>query len=136
MTMLHAVENACATLFASSSLVSSSLHIYTGVDDDTKVAPLIICDANSAREEFLGSGVWHCNVDIKIRAMALDHTPAQFDTFVDTAYELILSESLDLGAYSTDLSVYQIAVVNSQQSISGDAWESMLTLDIVGVNNS
>lgn len=134
-SMLHAVEKACAEMFQSSSL-SGSLSIYTGVDDDTKVAPLLIIDAQNQREDFLGGGVWHCNVDIKIRAMALDQTPEQFDTWADTAFALILADSLDLGSYSTDLSVYQISVLNSAQNISGDAWESMMTLDIVGVNNS
>lgn len=131
--MLHAVENAIATMYLSSSL-SGSVNIYTGVDDDTKIAPLIICDANSAREEYFGGGLWHCTVDVKVRAMALDQTPEAFDTWVDTAYALILDDTLDLGIYSDSLSVFQIAVQNNQQSRTGDAWESMITLDVVGTN--
>ena len=132
--MLYAVENALVNLFSSSSL-SASVNVYGGVDDDTKVAPLIICDAQSAKEEFLDGGVWHVATDLKLRGMAGDMTPLQFDALVDTMYSLILDDNLNLGTYSNDLSVYHIVIVNSQQAKSGDAWEALLQLDIVGVNN-
>lgn len=134
MTMLYAVEQALVKLYASSSM-SASVRVYGGVDDETKVAPCIICDAMQAREDFQDGGVWHVATDIKLRAMAGDSTPIAFDALADNMYSLVLSDTLDLGSGSADLSVYDIVVVNSQQQKSGDAWEALLQLDIVGVNN-
>ncbi len=130
--ILKATENACAQLALTASVSASlNVNIYTGIDNETVDAPAVICFADSAREEFPNSGVWHVNTRIYIKEMAADTSVTS--SLSDTIFKAFMSDVdtvTSLNLYP-NYYVYDMFSETAENGSEGDAWSQQYVFDIV-----
>lgn len=143
-TILYSVENAMTNFLVSGSAASGSLisyfgdNFYQGMNNIAVEAPCVISIAESATEDFKEGYVWHVRTNVMVKVIAADLSNETADLYADTVFETICDPNTitTLGTYSSTLTVYDIIVESMDRAFDGDAWVTMLSLDIVCVNNS
>lgn len=132
--ILNRVENAVYN-YLSGSVTTGS--IYKGIGNEEKEYPFAVVYCESAREDFIGSGIWHVTTQIMSMDYAADTTEDQADTNADTLFnQLFLTTALNsINGSGSSVHVYDIIAQNQTKTIDGDTWVSTLTCDIIAVNN-
>lgn len=137
--ILLAAEFACASMAYSASVSASlDVNIYNGTDNQTKVAPAIICNAMQATETYRDSGVWKIVTEIKVKEMA--ETPENKDIVNNGDISGVIWATFqspdainNLNNQSSDFIAYDIILGDDIKSQEGDAWVQALSLEIIGV---
>ena len=133
LPILRTTELACEVL-ASASLAAASITamVVTGVDNSDKdTAPLVVCYAETATEDFPYSGIYHVATTIVAKEMAAD-TDVINTEVSDTVFSNFLSSSTIpfLNTYPGYF-VYNILVTDTKDSWEGDAHKQEYVLDIL-----
>jgi len=119
---------------AAKSLVKTlpiTASVFTGIDNETKLAPCVIIQAESATEEFPFSGLFFVKTKIRIKEMAADTdtdsglSKTVFDAFMDS------NIATNLAAQTSSYSVASVWVDNAENSIEGDACVQDMTFNVV-----
>jgi hypothetical protein len=132
MPILLTTETACASLATSASVSASlGLNVYTGIDNEDKEAPAVICSAISATEDFPQSGIWHVKTFIKVKEIAEDTTNKGNASTAIFQRFLTGSINTDLKNNASNFYVFDVFAEDSQNTQEGDAWVQTLSLDIV-----
>lgn len=130
--ILKTTELACQAL-ATSSLSRYGVNglVATGLDNIDKVAPLVVCYAENAVEDFPYSGMYHCATTIVVKEMAAD-TNMTGSKLSDTIFHNFLSSSTipKLNTYPAYF-VYNILVTDTKDSWEGDTHKQEFVLDIL-----
>jgi len=133
--ILRQTENACAALAYSAS-VSASLGltfgngIYTGLDNEDKDAPAVVCFAESATEDFPFSGMYRVKTHILIKEMAADTSMSSslattmFEAFCNSGTKGVLNQ------YSGYF-VYEYFIDGTHDLTNGDANIQQYDFEIV-----
>ena len=136
--ILYTTELACAYLAATASLASDynggTVNIYTGMDNLTKDAPAITCWAESATEyDYLFSGQWMVRMNVSMKEMASSASLNNFGNLVGDIESQFLSQNIEgvLANSVPNYYVYQVKMADRNFTISGDAWNHTLGLDIL-----
>lgn len=140
LPILRTTENAFAVC-AQSASVSASLGltigsgIYTGIDNTDKVAPCVICYADSATEDFPYSAIHHVKTHVIVKQMAYDSNVTS--SLSDTIFEAMMLDSTGSNATKTILNrypgyfVYDYFIESTNDSIEGDAWVQEYVFDVI-----
>ena len=133
LPILITTENALASA-SLATVISASLvvNVYTGIDNDEKSAPAIICSCADATEDFIGSGVWHIKSSIIVKEIAFDTSVSS--SLATTLFNKIIEMTpSQLSNCTSNYSVYDFWIDGNEQSQQDDAWIQTLNLEIVGV---
>jgi|ERR1035437_4182467 hypothetical protein len=132
LPILRTTELACQAL-ATASLFSASVAglVVTGIDNEDKSAPLVVCYAENATEDFPYSGIYHVATTIVCKEIAFD-TDVINTELSDTIFQNFLSSST-IPALNTypGYFVYNILVTDTKDSWQGDAHRQEYVLDIL-----
>ena len=132
LSLLRTTETACAELAASASISASlNCNIYTGLDNEAKEAPAIICGCLDASEDFAGSGIYHIKTDIVVKEIAADTNVT--GSIADVIFEKFSTVSNStLESRVSNLSILDVFIEGYKQHIDTDAWVQTLSIEIVG----
>jgi hypothetical protein len=132
LPILRTTELACQAL-ATASLVSAAVvaSVNTGIDNLDKQAPLVVCYAESATEDFPYSGMYHVATTIVCKELASD-TNVDTTKLSDTIFSSFLGGSTitTLNTYPGYF-VYNILVTDTKDSWEGDTHKQQYVLDIL-----
>ena len=132
LPILRQTELACANL-ATASLASAAVtaSVTTGVANIDQAAPLVLCYAETATEDFPYSGIYHVSTTIVCKEMAFD-TDTLATKLSDTIFSNFLTGSTvpRLNAYP-NYYVYNVLVTDTKDSMEGDAHKQEYVLDIL-----
>ena len=140
LPILRTTENAFAACALSAS-VSASLGltmgngIYTGIDNTDKVAPCVVCFAESATEDFPFSAIHHVKTHVVVKQMAFDQSNTS--SLADTIFGAMMFDSTGSNATKTVLNrypgyfVYDYFIESTSDSVSDDAWIQEYVFDVV-----
>jgi|ERR1044071_1665617 hypothetical protein len=126
--VLKTTELAGATLVGTLGITGS---IYTGLDDETKVAPCVVIYAEDASEDFPKSGLYHVRTKVTVKEIAADTETTSslsktvFDAFLGSGVENNLMQS------AISYSVCGVFVDGSENTQEGDAWVQNMSFDII-----
>lgn len=133
LPILTTTENALASASVA-TLLSASISdtsVYTGIDNEVKVAPAIICSCSEAVEDFQSSGVWHIKASIMVKEMAADTNVSS--SLATTIFEKIVGLSTtQLANCTSNFAVYDFWLDGHEQTQQEDAWVQTLNLEIIG----
>ena len=132
LPILQTTELACQAL-ATASLFSASIAglVTTGIDNVDKTAPIVVCYAESAVEDFPYSGIYHVATTIVVKEMAYD-TNVISSQLSNTIFKSFLTSSTipTLNIYPNYF-VYNVLVTDTKDSWQGDAHKQEYILDIL-----
>ena len=109
---------------------SLNVNIYTGIDNEDKLAPCVICHAESATEDFPNSGIYHVKTSVTVKEIAAD-------TSVTSSLGYHIFKSYLSGSTKGILNnyphyyVYDWFVEGVEESTSQDAWVQTYAFDVV-----
>jgi hypothetical protein len=132
LPILRTTENAFATLAISASLSQSlGYNIYTGISNLDKLAPAIICFAESATEDFPFSAIYHVRTHVIIKEMAADTDP-NTGSFANNIFESFCNNNTKskLNDYP-DYYVYEYFIQSTNDEWNGDAHIQEMTFDVI-----
>jgi hypothetical protein len=132
--ILITTENACALLAGNTAIAADlTADVHTGFDDDTKTAPAIICNAESASEVEPFTGVYRVKMQIIVKEIAADTTNTDKGILANTTFQAFLNSNTisDLINTVSNLMIYDIIVEGVSNSEQGDAWVQTLSLDVI-----
>lgn len=132
LPILRTTENACYCL-ATASLAAANIQaqVATGIDNVDKTAPLVVCYAESATEDFPYSGIYHVSTTIVCKEMAFD-TNVLTTPLSDNIFQNFLSGStIPILNLYPNYYVYNIVVTDTKDSIEEDAHKQEYVLDIL-----
>ena len=132
LPILRTTELACKAL-ATASLAGASVSasVATGIDNIDKEAPLVVCYAESATEDFPYSGIYHVATTIVCKEMAAD------TNMLTTQVSEAIFSSFITGSTITTLNtypgyfVYNILITDTKDSWEGDTHKQEYVLDIL-----
>ncbi len=132
MPILITAENALASASLDAiTKANLSANIYTGMDNESKMAPAIICNCLSATEDFPESGVWHIKSSIIVKEMAFDTSTSS--SLATTVFEKITEMTPSALAHCTSsFAVYDFFIEGTEQTQEEDAWVQKLDFEIIG----
>jgi hypothetical protein len=132
LPILRTTELACQAL-ATQSLLNANVtgNVVVGIDNVDKEAPIVVCYAESATEDFPYSGIYHVATTIVCKEMAAD-TDITGSQLSNTIFSNFLSGSTIpvLNTYPGYF-VYGYWVTDSKDSWSGDAHIQEYMLNIL-----
>jgi hypothetical protein len=132
LPILRTTELACQAL-ATASLFSASVAglVTTGIANIDKTAPLIVCYAEGATEDFPYSGIYHVATTIVVKEIAFD-TDVVNTKLSDTVFSNFLSGST-IPALNTypGYFVYNIVVTDTKDDWDQDTHRQQYVLDIL-----
>jgi hypothetical protein len=132
LPILRQTELACQAL-ATASLAAStvSASVTTGIDNVDKTAPLVVCYAESATEDFPYSGIYHVATTIVVKEIGYD-TDVTSTQLSDTIFKNFLSSStIPILNIYPNYFVYNVLVTDTKDSWQGDAHKQEYVLDIL-----
>lgn len=131
--ILATTERACVEIAASASISASvDANIYTGMDNDDKVAPAVICGALDAMQDFPESGIWRVKTQIVVKEVAADtDLTSSLANVIFEKFSTVTKE--ELSGSVENFSVYDIQLEGCTNSQQDDTWVQTLSLEIVGV---
>ena len=130
--ILKATEKACAALVTSIATTNNLVvNVYTGIGNQDKDAPACICIAESGREEFPNSGIYHVVTRIQVKEMAKDTDVNS--SLATTIFSGILTDTIsnDLINTGPNYFVYDVFIQDVRDGHEDDAWVQEYVLDIV-----
>ena len=135
--ILLTIESACDAI-ASAIDVSdyeglfSKVNFYTGIDNEDKVGPCVICSATEATELAPDLGVYEVKTAIIVKERAAKAN-RETTTLADTIFGGFLTGSIEseLSSSGDNLTVYKAWVENQQSGIEGKFWVEVLNLNVV-----
>lgn len=132
LPILITTENALASAsLATVNSASLTSNVYTGIDNEDKGAPAIICSCQSATEDFVGSGIWHIKSSVIVKEIAADTSVTS--SLATTVFEKIVGlTTTQLANCTTNFAVYDVLLEGHEQSQQSDAWVQTLNLEIIG----
>lgn len=132
LPILKTTELACQAL-ATASLSTAGVNglVTTGMDNVDKVAPIVVCYAENATEDFPYSGIYHVATTIVCKEMAAD-TDMTGSILSDTIFSNFLTGSTitNLNTYPGYF-VYNVLVTDTKDSWEGDTHKQEFVLDIL-----
>jgi len=132
LPILTTTENALASAsYATVLSASITASVFTGIDNETKTGPAIVCACYDAEEDFLGSGIWHVKSAVIVKEIASDTSVTS--SLATTVFEKIIEMTpTQLANCTTNFAVYDIILSSHEQSQQDDAWIQTLNLQIIG----
>ena len=132
LPILITTELSCKAL-ATASLLTAGVSglVVVGIDNVDKEAPIVVCYAENATEDFPYSGIYHVATTIVVKEMAAD-TNITGSKLSDTIFSNFLSSSTipKLNTYS-GYYVYNVLITDTKDSWEGDAHKQEYVLDIL-----
>src|SRR6185369_1355767 len=109
----------------------SSVQYYTGINNESKKAPCVICSATEATEEVVNLGVYNVRAQITVKERA--SATATTTTLADTIFRGFLTGSIeqDLKNQVSNYHVHNVYVENKTASEEGKMWVQQLNLMIM-----
>jgi hypothetical protein len=131
MFILKTTETACATFLANVGTLPAGTNIYTGLDNEEREAPCVVCSALDGREEAPGLGIWHVRLAVTVKEIAYDTAPTS--SLCGTVFTALLSDTLetDLTNSVTQYAVIEVIPEDTSNGVDGDAWTQTLTMNVV-----
>jgi hypothetical protein len=111
----------------------STVQFYTGIDNEVKKSPCVICAAIDAQEEAPDTGIYHVKTQIIVKERAATAN-RETTTLADTIFRGFLTGSIEqsLSNNATNYFVYKVFQPDPQQSgLEGKQWVATLNLHIV-----
>ena len=127
--------------FLSSSLNSGSLsaNIYTGIDNEDRVAPAVSVWCQSSSEVVFNSRNYEFDVNITVKDMAADDTISNFSTIAGNVLSYFtdsVSATAAINLYNTTNSFgirfWQIRINGYGQETTGDTWVNNFNFKFIG----
>lgn len=110
----------------------SSVNFYTGIDNEDKKGPCVICSAANATELAPDLGVYEVNAAIIVKEQATKAN-RETTTLADTIFGGFLTGSIEseLSNSIPNYKVYKVWQENQQSNIDGKFWCETLNLFVV-----
>lgn len=127
LPILRTTENAFAALLSTASL---GCQVLTGIDNLDKTAPVVICYAEDAKEDFPFSGIYRLSMNVVVKEMAADTNTTS--SLATTVFANVLNNQTKaaLNTYP-GFFCYEYFIDNTMDNWSGDAWEQHYKLEVV-----
>lgn len=127
--------------YISASINSGSLYanVYTGMDNEDKIAPAIIVFVKDATEVVFNSRCYAFDVDIVVKEIATDDTVDNYSTLAGNVLSLFtdsVSGSLATSQFcqgnGIGINFWQIQIGNYNSVTVGDAWINNFNFRFIG----
>jgi hypothetical protein len=104
----------------------------TGIDNEEKQGPCVICSAQEASEIEPETAVYTVRVDVIVKECA-SKVNRETTTLADTIYRAFLTGSIetDLSSNAANFHVYHVGVDSQRNSMDGKYWVDTLGLNVV-----
>lgn len=111
----------------------SGVTVNTGVEEEALALPYVICAADGAQEEILGTGIFRCTGRVTVASSADDsdlathrsNVSSVFDAFLDSAIATTLSAAVD------DFYVYSVMPGGMPSATENRQLRNSLEMEIV-----
>src|ERR1051326_771519 len=125
--ILTTTEKACSLLAEDVASTYGDIEVFTGVNNEDKAAPCVICWAENATEDFPFSGIWHVKTHIIVKEMAKASSVNGINTLYGDVYSKFITDTIEstlTNKVPSSYYVYQVVFDNTNSNTDGDAWVS------------
>lgn len=136
--LLIKTEQACAQVVTDyvtslGYVPETNIFIRTGIDNEDQVAPMVICQAESATEDFPYSGIYRAVVYITVKEMTGDTSRSNIGDLADKVFHSFLVDNIEtlLNNSVSNYYVYQVRIEDTIDETTGDAWAQKYQFEIV-----
>lgn len=131
MDILTLTETACANLCLSASTANGfTVNVYTGLDNEDKQAPAVICTCVDATEDFPDSAIWHIKTAITVKEIASDTEVTS--TLADSIFSVLSTATNEqISGSVSGLAVYDINLGEYSKTQDQNAWVKTMSGELV-----
>lgn len=100
--------------------------------ETVRVIPCVICRCENSRIENYGTGNWTASARVEVHVSADDYTDAQNQTFANTVWDVLITDSIaaDLTSALADFTAFVVRIESHGYSIEERTWVNYLEMEI------